>query len=515
MISGKKAVAIALTMIIAVPIILGYAFASEEVTRSQLTVDYTKSVTETLLNDDAYYYTDYNGPQNNGRLMYGYSFAAPDYAFVSSIETSTPVGISSSHVVALTPGSYVSLSGYTYDWSSSLSGSANVRVTYLDGTTDTVTYIGGEFVKVGSVFMAKDGGFSPTDVYTLISDVEINPVSDNSMTLSYYSSSTTQFADPAFGWSTPAASGYDWVNGYANGAVTFYLHLDASSTVTFEPHNGVYSSGDYDVQIASSSAGLVTVTSPAGTAYSLGKYTDMQIVYDLYKGSCTVSGIVGWPSMGAIPTPYSSVTFDVSSSWAPDGYFTMLALEGDEDALWRFDVASIVSGTFPATIDYTLKMSELFPGTDYNLKLNSIGIYGGSIKIAGITYPVTDGAITVDGHDVRLKGAVIQVVREAPYWIVTVNGINAAQAQTAPTVVFDDTWSLTATAEILKTETVTTEEWVPGVFAFDKDSFILMIIFCAAAAFVVLGFTAGRSGGKVLLLAVACGGASVIALMLV
>lgn len=521
--NGKQAAATAIILIIAIPILAGYAFASETTQKTQLTEDSTVNVSDLLLNSSSYYYVDYSGPQNNSLLLEGdgsnsYTFTAPAYISTGTTETSIPLGAAATSTITTTAGEYTSLSSFSYSTWSFSATDAYIKLTYADDSTETL-YITGDFLKIGSTFVAKEGGYNPSYSYPLVSDVAVMFADATTITLNYYLPGTTTFADPSYGWSIPDSTyTYNWANGFSNDKVTFYLHMDAPAsgtyTATFSPHNGTYDT-ETDIYFMLSSAGVMTIAPEYLTdTYTLGTYTDVMIVYDLDEGTCTVSGIAAWPAMGGTPTTYNSVSFD---TYELGDYLPMVCIAGETSAVWRCDSAHVVAGAYPITDDYSLSMGDFFPDVDaFHVKLTSIGIYGDTLTIGGTDYTVTDGTITVDGETVKLKGAVIEASEDSGVWSVNINGEEiAAGLASVPSIVFGGVWSLTATASLLVEETVEVNEWAPGAFAFDKDNFVLMMLLVAVGVFVALGFTGGRSGAKVLALLITCGGAAAIALMIV
>lgn len=189
---------------------------------------------------------------------------------------------------------------------------------------------------------------------------------------------------------------------------------------------------------------------------------------------------------------------------------------------YRVDNASIVAGQYASTVDYTLDLWSLFPDdTVEKVYINSIGVYGDSITIAGRTFAVTDGAITVTDIDtgsassVKLLKSVITMSLDGSTYTTSINGITIQSSATVPTIYFGGEWSLTANRSTVLTETATQYKWTPGEFALDKEGFVLTMILIAGALFVVLGMTGARSGAKVGLLALICGGACMVGLMII
>lgn len=189
---------------------------------------------------------------------------------------------------------------------------------------------------------------------------------------------------------------------------------------------------------------------------------------------------------------------------------------------YRVDNAYIVAGDYPSTVDYTLDIWSLFPNdTVQRIYINSIGVYGDSISIASRNYTVTNGTITITDietgktFNVKLLKSMIMLESDGDgQYTAYINGRPIAETSTQPTVYFGGEWSLTATRTTLDEETALKSSWTPGEFALDENGFVLAMVLTAVAVFVVLGMTGARSGAKVGLLALICGGACAVGLII-
>ena len=100
MASPKALAAIALTLIVAVPIILGYAMASEDVPYTDWEAESNVNLSNTILNSSTPYTIENMGPTNNSKLLQKWMFpgagvtelhsVAPDYRLVSNNYSSIP-----------------------------------------------------------------------------------------------------------------------------------------------------------------------------------------------------------------------------------------------------------------------------------------------------------------------------------------------------------------------------------------------------------------------------------------
>ena len=631
MISNKALGAIALTLIVACPIGLGYVFAldQEEITVWESTSE--SNLTEILLNSNTEYYINWEGPTNNSQLYYktwhsGYQdnfIMVPDYESVGNTYTSIPIyeEVSGNHPILpydtitapsseydgvqspgygdpllydlpvsdyyyLTRGAYSSA-----DLMIDVEGGAPITVaaernqhiirdgqgswTVINGTdtyerveaftvrpstTDTMfaycsyyTYIelSGDYsifspaglpgVKIvhddGSVEYVV-GWDQPYDQSNLlitssgdlfIDDLVFGSVSElyivGPTNIGGFSYNTTvpvegEYADVSAGWTVskpidPFAP--YWYNGQTNASVSMCVHIEEGRDVFLEPLASVSDTAPW-VHIIRGGDGLVTVAHDVdGDTVSvvLGMYSDLYVT--ITKESFIISGIPSWPAMGTAPSTLHTVTLD--HDLQDDFSFVEIAVPGDhyEDVRLRVDSAQIVAGDFPSTKDYTLDMNALFPSKSYSVRVHSIGVYGDSLTLAGVSLPVTNGTVTVNDRTIALRGADISCIdRDGDGTYVTSIGTEEVGTTTGPgSIYLDGEWSLTATAYMLEEVTSTQLRWQPGEFGFDETGFVVVGLIACLGAFVGLGMYGRRSGAKVGVLMLICGGAAMVLLMMV
>ena len=635
MVSVKALAAIALTLMIAVPILLGYGFASHQVTEDRWDPDESVNLSEQILNYQTPYTNASFTASNNTVLMQSWTFpgsgvteyhaVTPEYRQATTSTTQFPIYETHTGYYTLTgadptitntaPGGgtvyRIANAGYPYDagqmpnsfvsrsldaFTISISTSAtspihwefetNFNTTFIDpsspisfvrdgastysvtssaGTTASVAnwelrtdagatitiyperYTGltsTESVPIGSIYSfetpttgsmsiklsgaAAGGG----DVYIATHD-QVLPVSVNGATVTVGSSSYTNvtavnvagvsslymtyltptgsYADPNYGWGVPAppsAAVYRtwWMNNFSNQSVTFLMKFTNDATVYLNPTNE-YNGASLQTYKIRSIDGTIYVNAPL-----LGGYSSL--VVPIATDKTTVSGITSWPTMGVSPTLLNTRELSGTTS-----YFNKVELnlvDADRaNVSFRVNGSNVLAGYFPSTKDYTLSMSDLFPDKDYRLKLNSIGVYGDTINIGSMAFGITDGRINVGGHLVPLKGAVIESIKKGGVYENTINGYTLADSPTSAPITFGGEWSLTVTGNTLKEVHPTHMEWSPGEFAFDKRDFAAVGLLVAGACLLGLGMIGQRSGIKIGVLLLICGGAALVYLTFV
>lgn len=447
--------------------------------------------------------------------MYG-DFSAHDVRFYN-------YGSSGSYSVRFKEAIPISISQDVWNMPYSNEHAYTLRISYTDGTPDLYLSDFEGLTGIGKSYTYWSIG---NDAYTNVAAVRFAPImAYDAMTYSYTVQTINGYADPAYGWRSTAYSGHayynDWLNYYENEYIRMMVHMPSGADLYIKDRFD----GDNIVRIKDDGGIWVSWTRDGvEKAPALGSYRDLMVELNAKTDEVTVTGITSWPAMYTSPQPMNSITVPYDF----DGYiesFTLAVVSGEPT--FRVDRADILAGQFATTRDFTLNLPDLFPGNDYQqIYLNSIGVYGTSLSLNGKPHEVTDGRITITTTDgtntksvtVGLNHATIGIDTSGDTPVITINGyrvVNDLAGGTASAdVVFGGEWSLTLTRQAIGTETYTKTSWTPGEFALDMNGFVLVMVLVAVGAFVVLGMTGARSGAKIGLLALICGGAAAIGLIM-
>ena len=336
---------------------------------------------------------------------------------------------------------------------------------------------------------------------------------------------TGQYADPYQGWALPALDrqyAY-WTNGQQNSAISMYARISGTGTVEVTPIDDD-GAGGTAISMQRASDGTITVN---GTA--LGKYSSLML--EITPSAVTVSGITDWPEYAQSANTLNSVT--VSQSGLSDIVRVHLAnltsSSGTPSSVWRVDNCSVVSGSFPATSDYALKLGDLYPGKSYALSIDSVAVYGNRLIVGNNTvgnsgmYTVDPSTGTMTDDDVwpvtdrvpiRVRGLTIgSFLQDDGTYNAVVNDKIVATGLSAPAeIFFGGEWSLTASAAIMEQVTHTEHHWAPGVMGLSDDARHTVGLAVALCCLIGLGLYGARSGVKMLWLIMACGLGAIVLL---
>lgn len=513
MVSTKALGAIALTLVIACPLALGYvlSFDEEETTAWKTTDQF--NISDYLLNSSTEYFQTYAGPNNN-------EVVSANYVTVGSNVTSTPIYEEIPNSITVGTG-YTLVPDYAKYSLFFSSRAVQYKITLKDSTV-----VEGGIAASGSGSISKDlnnnvhvkvwapgQAYVQTDeTYSMVQKVELKASSAFTQTYNVWMANGT-YANASDGW-VPTGERTDWSNAFNNDSVTFSVNFLEASNLRIWGRAAVLTGIDGDpVPLLLTYSGSTLSYGPDSSHMTaLGNYSKVRVTVTPEK--FLIDGLQAWAALGASATTYNHAELDHAAM--QDLKTIYFDWTNNHNVVVRCDSAEIPAGSYPSTKDCTLDLAELFPDTMMSLRLNSVGVYGDSLDIGGMDFAVENGRITVDGRPVSLKGAMISFLPDDDGWLVgTIGGRELGHFAELPSITFGGEWSLTATAYKVEETTGTSTEWQPGGFGLDKDGLIAAGLLTACGVFVMLGMYGRASGTKVGLLAVICGGAAIVYFMLI
>ncbi len=531
----NKIAVMAVVLIVAVPILLGYGLAFEEVEKTTWNESNTRSITSVLYNDTKYSDVALNSYSINSKIIEGKYY--PEYVKIaSSPATSIPLARESfSSSTTFVPNSY-GIGNVFFDGQARV----NATINYTSGgvptsTTLVINCMAFNGTTVSGTYYS--GSPPPEYEYTDVTSVTF----DNSYTVQYEVSSGS-YADITYGWKLNPSL---YIDSYSSSTLkigTFtkcIITLDVGDLLENISPGGskafdISSSGDrYSEWVI---IGVMRGSSPGESKIIFsgrdaeGQLTAIevplndtdfsqnvfQLVYDV--SGMEIRYIGSWPN--AIGTAPSLGTWYLYNYYNPPTYLDTIniGLSGSDSPIFRFDTAIREGFASPVITDKTYDPSGLLPDQttgSYSMSLADIGYIGTSIGWGGETFDVKNGALIVDNKKIPLSNLKL----ESRYLDgVRTNYINGKEISTgANTLQLNGTWGAIVSLTELTPETSTSNEWQPGEFAWNgvDSSFALMGLIASVGVFVGLGMYGARSGAKVGMLMLICGGAALIFLALI
>ena len=540
----NKIAVMAVVLIVAVPILLGYGLAFEEVEKTTWNESNTRSITSALYNDVKYSDVALNSYTINSKIVgqegetLGLHY--PEYVKVGATPvTSLPVGqdqyaASDTFIPANFGTGFITFAG----------GSADATINYTSGGSPaSVT------VTVGN--MSFNGTSIIGTKYPNPFIYEYDNVTSVTFSESYtvqYELSSGSYADITYGWKLTesylnwgAPDSYDThlkigtftktvltvdfgevLESLSPGTnTTFYLHPNGDKSplsLTIAPNRGDSPGNSYLY--------LHGYDADGNNKYVNVPLDDTDFSKNVYQILINRTGIevryIGsWTN--TIGTAPSLATWSFTHKYAGTSatYFDEIkytVYNYVESPTFRLDTAIREGFASPAITDKSYDPLVLLPDSatgSYSISLSDIGYIGTSIGWGGETFEVKDGALIVDHKRIALS----KLTLESKYLDGTrTNYINGKEISTgANTLQLNGTWGAIVSLTELTPETSTSNEWQPGEFAWNgvDSSFALMGLIASVGVFVGLGMYGKRSGAKVGMLMLICGGAALIFLALV
>lgn len=228
-----------------------------------------------------------------------------------------------------------------------------------------------------------------------------------------------------------------------------------------------------------------------------------------------------WPTAIGEANVYLTFSDDVEYTYNYEiqglNYFYFTDASNDRSPRIRMDDATFRAFEYPIINDevYNPATFRENPATT----ISDPQIYGSSITFGGITYPVVDGNISISGHKVPVKDLVLSSVPNAGGTYDNKIGNTVISTSAAPsTISFNGKWSASISTIAQESYTYTKTEWHAGSFGWDgvDTNFLMVGLITCLGTFVALGIYArkSRSGGVIPLMIVTGCAAAVFFIML-
>lgn len=533
--NGKAIAAIAITLIVAFPIGMGYVMNLDDVQEQYYLEGQSNNVSALINNTTQEVYTTYTGVNNNDYGMNGY-YQNLNFVKKGSTYTSVPVyKYDHAYGWAVSNGYNAVPAALGNVWGLSSTDHYISGYSYVDSSGATVTGIITESAPNVTVVVQKTIDFYSVGEYKIpaegVTDFKVRVKnSPGSLPTSVFVFDS--YAHTNMGWHTPTSPGLSqpdthyWYNDQTNQEILFTINLAEVSKTNIYPAASFITSGHSKIYLEKEASGNVYIATfdSSGNIVnsgSLGSYQYVRLKINLE--SVTLSGISGWPSVNAATQVFNEVTLPYTPPSAAVNYggYTKVGFEeysiNTMKNIYRVDYTYIKSGTYPAASNATIDPAAINPQLiNCQTVISQIGIYGSSITFAGNTYSInSDGNIVIGSHQTKAEGAVLRSTTEdGVTWKNEINGIDVGDTAAISTIGLNGTWSAIYNIVELNEESRTVTKWIAGHSAFDLDDYAMFGLITSVAATIALGLYGARSGVKVLWLMLATGGAAMVFLFM-
>ena len=562
----SKVAVIALVAVIAVPILLGYAFNLEETTETEWkTTGESVNVTQLLQNNVTYTYAHGNIYQLNSFNMRNAGTSSMQPLYESYTKTATSL-YSRIFINTGVPGSNYDL--WDYYWlflnvhTSTTSQYMRANLYYVDSSNNEHLYMSINNVLALSYIDADktvkieyyNGGqyqsyISYTNDQIRIKFDWVNGFDGNAQGKMWgypkadNLNNFTGYVDFSRGWrlfnhnqQIPYPAGTNYVNSngiiFPNPVKSYLLTIDLESitdstysmrfagSILLEKTTtaGIISwtatdidSSEtwnlyYDQTSGNNTYQIYVYTDPTGTPINLpGYYTYIRHFEFRYVGA--------WPDIIGEANYYN--VFDVQHEIVANSDPTMDfvgIINTPTTPVMRIDDAVLRAFETPIIEDQTYDPASF--KTNPVTTINNPTIYGSTIEFGGNVYTVKNGNITMGSHQVPVKGLQLKSVANGSGTYDNMIGNTTVSTTATPsTIKFTGKWEASITTQSLESQTVTKTEWKAGEFAWNgiDHNFLLCGMITCIAAFIGCGIYAKKTGsGGIIPVMIVCGGAALM-----
>lgn len=234
---------------------------------------------------------------------------------------------------------------------------------------------------------------------------------------------------------------------------------------------------------------------PTGTP---GYYEYTQHIQFRYVGN--------WPDLIGEADYY--LTYDYSRKATLGKYpgFSGISFESHTSPIMRVDAAEYLAFQYSVINDQTYDPAAF--KNNPSTTITDPKTYGSSITFGNVTYKVTKGNIRIGTHDIPVKDLVLSSIPNQNGGFDNKIGNTVISTTAYPsTITFNGKWLVTITTATQDSEQITRTEWKAGEFAWNgiDHNFIMVGLLASVGAFIALGIYARRTKSSVWPLLIVCG----------
>ena len=553
----SKIAVMALVGILAVPILLGYAFNLNETTVTEYKPEgESVNVTELLQNGSAFHYTHANDYQLNTNFKnQGNQTIKPMYENYSSIKTTYPSSIrTGSNSVPSETFTFPTYNPFFIQFDYNFTGSSDIRMNMdWDGN------IGGLVGQIHSVnyddannvlevccyhYDTSIGGFL---YYNYNNPQSITFFINGSLSFTYYTVGLyPSDADNAY---IDLSAGFKIYGLYnvvvmpnETKSVTFTVDL-STMTVTnshlwFASVNGngnsntpafmieKLSNGTYSMRVNSFNSPnpqtiLYTDPTRSENVYQftiskeyLGSFDDNGITRYKWNNYVSADYVGNWPTIIGKANSFWHFEYQEIHNQSIDDYIGGVKINVQNTDLSpkiRFDDAYYNGFAYPIVEDQTYNPSNF--KTNPTTTISNVQKFGYSLEFGGNSYQVdSTGNITLGTHKISVNGLKLESIPVPVGYENKING-NVVSVTAQPSdIKFIGQWGASISTVGNSAATVTKTEWTAGSFAWDgmDTNFLIVGLITCLGVFIALGIYARKTGKGVIPLLIVCGGAAAL-----
>ena len=470
--------AMILMIIVAVPVIVGFCWPTDTELEDVWTAEEGTDITQSLATRQIPIIDQYNGPNNNYWIyepLYGQLASEPVSVTESPSSIPATNQHSTSHIVS--GGLSVDLDDYRDYYRLDITADGTIRIDGA-GNYHSISY----FPDSATIY-----GFSGTRIVrTAVTQNTAVYINGGQAATFTTHTQTGEYVDLGAGFQLDSNIPLYWGNGMVNRGVTLWIKIDADTALELQNGQGITIA---TVEMAGNTIVVNDMVLGTAAAYP---YIELKIS----KDEATAAGIIGADSFTDQTYSYGNV-LDLSTDSIPASFETLVI--AGANMVYEIKRTTSEIGTSKGIQDAAIIPYGYFPHYSWQVVLSQPAQFGDMIYVAGHTYPVDKGTITVEGETVPIRDmAILSLILDGLQHIY-INGIEIAVITPSSNVSINllGSWYVNVTIYDVTQDTQDRYLWgAPGSFGLDRTGYCMVGIMTSLATALAGGMFGRRSMSK-------------------
>lgn len=249
----------------------------------------------------------------------------------------------------------------------------------------------------------------------------------------------------------------------------------------------------------------------------LGTVDDNGITRYKWNNYTSADYIGGWPSIIGVANSYWHYEYQEIHNQSIDSFIggVMINTQTITPKI-RFDDAYYNGFAYPIIEDQTYNPSNF--KTNPTTTISNVQKFGYSLEFGGNSYQVdSTGNITLGTHKTSVNGLKLESVPVPVGYENKINGNVVSVTAQPSNIKFVGQWGASISTIGNSATTITKTEWIPGAFAWDgvDTNFLIVGLITCVGMFIGLGIYSRKTGKGLMPLLVVCGCASALFICLI
>ena len=249
--------------------------------------------------------------------------------------------------------------------------------------------------------------------------------------------------------------------------------------------------------------------------------TEQDQTYKYYNGKYEFRYVGSWPTLIGEANYFNSYLFEKSyttSSSVADNSIDSIQFRGYPNGSINRSFTMRVDESLFSTFEYQVIENQVYNPAKFkdnpSTTINDPVRYGTSLSFGGIDYTVSEGKITLDGKQIPVKGLTLSSIkRDDGDYDNKIGNTTISTTARPSTITFNGKWSASIVTDSMESYSYNRTEWTPGQFGWDgiDTNFLMVGLITTFGVFVLLGvYIRNVVKASIWPLILICGGAAAL-----